>query len=61
MSDAYNPKEIISATETIIPFLFISSMAKSIIPDKLESLAFVKDKNIEYENAADQDDLKRFD
>ncbi len=34
---------------------------KGIIPDKLESLAFVKDKNIEYENAADQDDLKRFD
>ncbi len=29
--------------------------------DKLESFAFVKDKKVDFENAADQDDLKRFD
>lgn len=34
---------------------------KGIIPAKLEDFAFVKDKKVEFENAADQDDLKRFD
>jgi cell fate regulator YaaT (PSP1 superfamily) len=34
---------------------------KGVLPDKLEDYAFVKDKKIDFENAADQDDLKRFD
>jgi cell fate regulator YaaT (PSP1 superfamily) len=34
---------------------------KGIIPDTLEDLAFSKDKKIDFENAADQDDLNRFD
>jgi cell fate regulator YaaT (PSP1 superfamily) len=31
------------------------------LPEKLEDFAFVKDKKIDFENAADQDNLKRFD
>ncbi|MEN8225512.1 MAG: regulatory iron-sulfur-containing complex subunit RicT [Bacteroidota bacterium] len=34
---------------------------KGILPEKLEDFAFVKDKKVDFENAADQDDLKRFD
>jgi hypothetical protein len=34
---------------------------KGVLPDKLEDFAFVKDKKVDFENAADQDDLKRFD
>lgn len=34
---------------------------KGILPDKLEDFAFVKDKKVDFENAADQDDLHRFD
>jgi len=34
---------------------------KGVLPAKLEDFAFVKDKKVEFENAADQDDLKRFD
>lgn len=34
---------------------------KGILPDKLEDFAFVKDKKVDFENAADQDDLNRFD
>ena len=39
----------------------IQDNEKGILPDKLEDYAFVKDKKIEFENAADQDDLNRFD
>ena len=34
---------------------------KGVLPEKLEDFAFVKDKKVDFENAADQDDLKRFD
>lgn len=34
---------------------------KGILPEKLEDFAFVKDKKVDFENAADQDDLNRFD
>ncbi|MEE4255692.1 MAG: regulatory iron-sulfur-containing complex subunit RicT [Bacteroidales bacterium] len=39
----------------------IQKNEKGILPDKLEDFAFVKDKKVDFENAADQDDLKRFD
>ena len=39
----------------------IQDNEKGILPDKLEDLAFVKDIKVEFENAADQDDLNRFD
>ncbi len=34
---------------------------KGRLPDKLEDFAFVREKKVEFENATDQDDLKRFD
>jgi cell fate regulator YaaT (PSP1 superfamily) len=34
---------------------------KGVLPDKLEDFSFSKDIKIDFENAADQDDLKRFD
>ena len=34
---------------------------KGILPEKLEDFAFVKDKKVDFENAADQEDLHRFD
>ncbi len=34
---------------------------KGVLPEKLEDFAFVKEQKVEFENAADQDDLKRFD
>jgi hypothetical protein len=39
----------------------IDDNEKGIFPEKLEDFAFVKDKKVDFENAADQDDLKRFD
>ena len=39
----------------------INKNEKGVPPEKLEDFAFVKDKKVEFENAADQDDLKRFD
>jgi cell fate regulator YaaT (PSP1 superfamily) len=34
---------------------------KGMLPEKLEDFAFVKDKKVDFENAADQGDLARFD
>jgi cell fate regulator YaaT (PSP1 superfamily) len=39
----------------------IQDNEKGILPEKLEDFAFVKDKKVEFENAADKDDLNRFD
>jgi len=39
----------------------ISKNEKGVLPDKLEDFSFSVDKKVDFENAADQDDLKRFD
>jgi cell fate regulator YaaT (PSP1 superfamily) len=39
----------------------IKKNEKGSLPEKLEDFAFVKDKKVDFENAVDKDDLKRFD
>ncbi len=39
----------------------IKKNEKGILPEKLEDFSSVKDKKVDFENAADQGDLKRFD
>lgn len=39
----------------------IKKNEKGVLPEKLEDFAFVRDKKVDFENGADQDDLNRFD